>query len=92
MNPKFGIINGHVTAFNVSEVFGPNYSNFKTTNPYLHVDMKKILVKLYWQIYGSVVITNNEFMLWLVKGYIAELKGHHVGDGICINIFKKAHR
>jgi hypothetical protein len=68
----------NVIVFNNAKVFGPDCSSFKTTNLYLHVDMKIILVKLYWQIYGLVVISNNEFMLWLVKRYIIELKGHHV--------------
>jgi len=76
LNPKFGINSEHVTTFNIDEVFGANCSSFKTTNPYLHTNTKKTIVKLHWQIYGSVVITNNEFMMRLVKGYIKELKGH----------------
>jgi hypothetical protein len=37
-----------------------------------------MFVKLPWKIYGSTIITNNEFMMWLVKGYTAKLKGHPV--------------
>jgi hypothetical protein len=78
LNPKFGITNGHVTTFDIAKMFESKYSSFKTTNPYLHVDTKKAFVKLYWKIYGSIIITNIEFMLWIVKGYIAKLKGHLV--------------
>jgi len=76
LNPKFGINTEHVKTFDIDEVFGADCSSFKTINLYLHVDTKKALIKLHWQMYGSTAITNNEFMMWLVKGYITELKGH----------------
>ncbi len=76
LNPKFGINSEHVITSDIDEVFCADCSNFKTINLYLHVDFKKALIKLHWQIYGSIVITNNEFMMWLVKGYITKLKGH----------------
>jgi hypothetical protein len=40
------------------------------------------LVKLYWQIYGLAIIMNNKFMFWLVRSYIAKLKGHLVNWAI----------
>ncbi len=43
-----------------------------------------MLVKFHWQIYGLAVITNNEFMMWLVKGYITELKGHFVNWALIV--------
>jgi hypothetical protein len=33
---------------------------------------------LYWKIYGTGHITNNELYLWLVKGWIAKTKGHPI--------------
>ncbi len=33
---------------------------------------------LYWKIYGSGHITNNELYLWFVKGWIAKNEGHPV--------------
>ncbi|CAK9228375.1 unnamed protein product [Sphagnum troendelagicum] len=44
--------------------------------------------------YGSTAITNNEFMMWLVKGYITELKGHLENWAIAIasTTREKAHR
>jgi hypothetical protein len=60
----------------------------------LHVNTKKALVKLYWKIYGSTIITNNEFMLWLVKGYIAQLKGNFMKWAMATltTAKEKAHR
>jgi hypothetical protein len=94
LNPKFGINSEHVTTSNIDEVFGANCSNFMTSNPYLHIDAKKTLVKFHWQIYGLVVITNNEFMMWLVKGYITELKGHLMNWAIVVasTTREKVHR
>jgi hypothetical protein len=57
------------------EVFGTICSSFKTINPYLHINIKRMFVNLHWQIHGWTVITNNEFMMWLMKGYITKLKG-----------------
>jgi hypothetical protein len=68
--------NEHVKAYDIDEVFGIDCSDFKIINFYLHTDTKKALVKFHWQIYGLAIITNNEFMMWLVKGYITKLKGH----------------
>jgi hypothetical protein len=36
------------------------------------------LLQLYSKIYGKIKVTNNEFMTWLVKGYIAEHMGYQV--------------
>ncbi len=32
-------------------------------------------MKLYWQVYGTTNVSNNNFYLWFVKGYIAQMKG-----------------
>jgi hypothetical protein len=47
-------------------------------NPLIHVNIKHDLKKLHWQIYGVATPTNNDFTLWLVKGYIAHEKGHEI--------------
>ncbi len=75
-------------------VFGADCSSFKSINPYLHIDTKRMLVKFHWQIYGLAVITNNEFMMWLVKGYITKLKGHFVNWALVVASTprEKAHR
>jgi hypothetical protein len=49
---------------------------YKLTNLFIHADTKHELKKLHnWQIYGSTTPTDNDFMLWLVKGYIAQENG-----------------
>jgi hypothetical protein len=54
----------------------------KTFIPKLHLDSKKEIVKLYWQIYGLTHITNNKFMFWLAKCYIVLCE---LGDSYCIH-------
>jgi hypothetical protein len=47
----------------------------KTTNPNVRQETKKVLEKLYWRIFEAVVVTNNDFGMWLVKGYIWQEMG-----------------
>jgi hypothetical protein len=61
---------------NIIKGFGSSFDGFKSTNP--HLDTKKHLVSLYWQVYGTNQVTNNEYMNWFVKGYIAQKKGKNV--------------
>jgi hypothetical protein len=56
------------------EVFKPK-CNLKLTNSLLHLETKQDLKRFHWQIYGVPILTNNDFMLWLVKRYIAQEKG-----------------
>jgi hypothetical protein len=51
----------------ITKVFG-NVKVFKTTNPLLPLVAKKEIETLYWKINGFAHITNNELMLWFVKG------------------------
>lgn len=76
-NPKGDITDVHVTTTDVAHVFG-NVQKFKSTNSMLTKDHKKQLENLYWNIYGIGHNTNNEFYLWLVRGWIVENKGHPV--------------
>jgi hypothetical protein len=74
LNPKTYLTTMHVCDEDLIKVFGPKCS-YKFTNPFIHVDTKCELKTLHWQIYGSTTPTNNDFMLWLVRGYIAQEKG-----------------
>jgi len=38
----------------------------------------KEIKTLYWNIYGTWHITNNELMVWFVKGWIVEWNGHPI--------------
>jgi hypothetical protein len=53
----------------ITEVFGPSFEGFKTTNLNLHPKTKKNLLRFYWKVYGIDQVRNNEFMIWFVKGY-----------------------
>jgi hypothetical protein len=67
-----------VTKAHIVEIFGLGCESLKITNPRLHPNTKKKLVKFYWQVYGTTILTNNEFYLWFVKGYIVEHKSEDV--------------
>jgi hypothetical protein len=77
LDPKGEITDEHVTTADITYIFG-NVSKFRTTNPLLSEDHKKQLEKLYWKIYGTGHITNNELYIWLVRGWIVEGKRHKV--------------
>jgi hypothetical protein len=70
LNLEIKFTNAHVNDNDLVEVFGPKCI-FKVTNPFIHADTKHELKKLHWQIYGVAMPTNNNFILWLIKGYIA---------------------
>jgi hypothetical protein len=76
LNPITDLIAEHVSEADIAEVFGgKGVKPFKTTNVMLHPATKGALLKLCWRIYGTAVVPNNEFMAWIVKGFIAEQKG-----------------
>jgi hypothetical protein len=62
LNLRLGITNKHVTIVDIKIVFGLDCSSLKTMNLNLHLNTKQGLVKFYWYIYGSMHITNNDFM------------------------------
>jgi hypothetical protein len=66
-----------VTAEKVEEVWG-KCNLFKTTNTMLNPDSRRELLLLYTKIYGKGDVTNNKFMTWVVKGFIAENMGFEV--------------
>jgi hypothetical protein len=71
LNPKTNFFNKHVSGGDLANVFGPKLIlNFKLTNFALHIDTRKELKKLNWQIYGALQPTNKNYMLWVAKGYI----------------------
>ncbi len=75
LNPKGDITDVHVTTTDVAHVFS-SVQKFKSTSSMLTKDHRKQLENLYLDIHGISHITNNEFYLWLVKGWIDESKGH----------------
>jgi hypothetical protein len=67
LNPNKNFTNEHATEQNLAKEFGPKL-NFKITNPTFRVDTWRELRELHWKIYGASQSTNNQFMLWLVRG------------------------
>jgi hypothetical protein len=75
LNPKTDLTAEHVTEAEIAEIFGgKGVKPFKTTNVMLHPATKNALLSLCWKIYGNAVVANNEFMAWIVKGFIVEQK------------------
>lgn len=66
-----------VTIEKVEEVWG-KCTSFKTSNTTFTPETRSELLQLYAKIYGKMEVTNNEFMAWVVKGYIAEIMGFEV--------------
>jgi hypothetical protein len=77
MNPRLDLTSKHVYEVDLEEVF-EKVTKFRTTNNKLHPKMKKKFISLYTKIYGTPHATNNEFMSWVVKGYIVGVKGHNI--------------
>ncbi len=59
-----------LTIVDITKIFG-NVHKFKTTNPLLSMETKTKLERLYWRIYETTHITNNELMAWLVRRWVA---------------------
>ena len=74
LNPKLPVDTAVVIAKKVEEIWW-KCSQFKTTNTTLDPQTHKDLLHMYFKRYGKVDMTNNKFMAWLVKGYIAERMG-----------------
>jgi len=77
LDPKHKLMNGHVITIDVASFFG-NVKTFKTTNSLFPSHAKKKIETLYWKINGTSHITNNELMVWFMKGWIANIKGHPI--------------
>jgi uncharacterized protein YycO len=70
LDPKHELTVEHVTIIDIASFFG-NVKTFKTTNLLFPLDIRKEMETLYWKINGTNHITNNELMVWFVKGWIA---------------------
>jgi hypothetical protein len=41
----------------------------------MHLAIKGALLSLCWKIYGTIVVANNKFMAWIVKGFVTKQMG-----------------
>lgn len=77
LNPKSVYDTASITAEDLEEVWG-KVTTYRTTNTKLHPETRRELIALYSKIYGTEDVTNNEFMMWVVRGFILECKGDAV--------------
>lgn len=77
LDPKSKSIDEYVTHGDKVKLFG-NPHKFKSNYADLPSEVSKGLLDLFWRIYGHAHVPNNEYMAWVVKGFIAEKKGHVV--------------
>jgi hypothetical protein len=77
-NPKANFLPNIVSDVDITKVFGLSFEGFKTTDLNVHPKNKKGLLRFYWEVHGTKQVTNNEFMIWFVKGDIAQKKGEKV--------------
>jgi hypothetical protein len=71
LDPKHDLTYEQVIITNIVSYFG-NVKTFKTTCPLLLYDTRKEIETLYYKINGTRHITNNELMVWFVKGWIVQ--------------------
>lgn len=74
LDPKSDITDQHVSSADVMKLFGV-VKPLRVTNPILPDVDRKGLHTIFWRVNGHGHIPNNEFMSWLVRGYIAEKRG-----------------
>ena len=80
LDPKSISIDEYVTHGDKVKLFGnphkfkPNYADL----PSEVTQVSKGLLDLFWRIYGHAHVPNNEYITWVVKGFIAEKKMHVV--------------
>ena len=77
LNPKLPSNMACMTIEKVEEVWR-KCSAFKTTNTTLNPKTRSELLQLYAKIYDKMEVTNNDFMTWVVKGYITKVMGFKV--------------
>jgi hypothetical protein len=77
INPKLPGIEEIVKPVHIEEIFGEE-GKLKTTNTFLDPKTLRDLYRLYWQIFGTSHVTNNDLAGWIVNGYIAQEMGEDV--------------
>jgi len=75
LDPKLDLDNSHVTIEECSLLFG-GVNEFKIKSPTLKLANKVALEDIYWKVFGTNTITNNEMTAWIVRGFIAQSNGN----------------
>jgi hypothetical protein len=69
-NTKFDLENQHVNAKECYALFGGS-RKFKVKSPNLKLENKATLEDIYWRVFGTRTITNNEVPTWIMHCFIA---------------------
>ncbi len=74
-------------------MFG-GFKNFEINSPILKVEDRVAMEEIYWRVFGTNTITNNEIPTWIVRGFITHSKGHPINWAKTTKSTakKKAHR
>jgi hypothetical protein len=77
INPKLPGIEEIVKPIHIEEIFGKE-GKLETTNTFLDPKTSRDLYRLYWRIFGTLHVTNNDLAGWIVNGYIEQEMGEDV--------------
>jgi hypothetical protein len=77
LNPKIDLDNKHVMTKECIALFGGS-KKFKIKALDLKLEDKTMMEEIYWRVFGTNIVTNNDMPTWIVRGYIAHIKGHPI--------------
>ncbi len=77
MNPKYDLANEHAIGEECSFLFGGS-KKVKSNSFVLKVEDKAAMVGIYWRVFGTNIIINNEVLAWIMPSFIAHSKGHPI--------------
>ncbi len=77
MDPKYDLENENVIVKECSALFGGS-NKFKTKSLYLKLQNKVIAEDIYWRVFGTRKVANNEIPTWIIHGFIAQGKGYEI--------------
>jgi hypothetical protein len=73
LDPKYDFDIEHVTFEEYTTLFGAK--KFKVKSPTLKLIDKVAMEEIYWKVFGTYIVTNNEILTWIIHGFIAQKKG-----------------
>jgi hypothetical protein len=70
LDPKYDLEDEHVTTKERTALFGGK--NFKVKSLALKLTDKVAMEEIYWKVFATYTITNNEMPTWIVCGFVAQ--------------------
>ncbi len=92
LDPKYDLDNEHVIIEECNFLFGGS-KKFKINSPILKVEDRATMEDIYWRVFGTSIVTNNEILAWIVRGFITHSRGHPINWAKVVESItkKKAH-